>query len=107
MVNPGAAVSVIEGEQVLGCGGLIVEADGSAKAWTLLSDALRSRPVFLTRTARRMLAAAEHIGIGCIEITVHPDFPAAHRWAEYLGFTRLSGTVRQGRDGANYARYVR
>jgi len=90
-LTPGSlSFTILDGPQVLGCGGLLPTGNHEAAAWALLSDALRARPVSLHRLARRALRdVPTAIGITHIQASAHPAFPAAGRWLKALGFKPL------------------
>lgn len=85
----GKAVSVREEERTLGIVGIAV-LRGTAHVWAVLSDELRARPIMLCRMAQASLPNIAALpGVERVEISIDPDFPAARRWAEWLGFAAI------------------
>jgi hypothetical protein len=94
----GPAWTLIEGGEVLGCGGVVVS-DGISRAWVILSQPVRAMPVH--RAARRALRLVESdIAVHRIEARALAQFVAAQKWLARLGFRAA------GRDG-DYEVYVR
>ena len=84
------AVSMRENGKTLGVVG-IAKINSTAHVWLVLSEAMRRRPIALTRMARASLTNIETIpGIRCVEISVDPMFDAGWRWAERLGFKAVN-----------------
>lgn len=86
----GLAVSMRENGKTLGVVG-IARVNNTAHVWLILSEAMRRRPIALTRMARASLANIRAMpGIRCVEISVDPMFDAGWRWAERLGFKAVN-----------------
>lgn len=76
-----------EGDEILGCAGVLPEWEGRAIAWALLSDSISPRRFRAVHAAaRKGLDEAHGKGYRRIETTIDPSFPAAIRWAAALGF---------------------
>lgn len=94
----GPAWTLIEGGEVLGCGGFVV-AGGTGRAWVILSQPVRAMPVH--RAARRALRLVQdEFALRRIEARVLSPFDAARHWLERLGFRAA------GQEG-DYEMYVR
>lgn len=77
--------TLLDGERVLACAGLIMMWPGRYGAWAVISRMIGAAGmVVLTRAARRGL----DLQTGRVEAIVADGFAAGHRWAELLGFTK-------------------
>ena len=97
-LTPGGALTLVGGDGVLGCGGLVAVGGDRAEAWVVLSNTLRRRPVVLHRAVARALAVAP---FACVGATVRRGFAAGQRWVERLGFVAVGATA------GDYVRYER
>lgn len=104
MLAQSTSFSAIDGDQVVGCAGIIPMWEGRSVAWALLSADIGPRMVKIHRAAVRLLAFQT-----CrrIEATCDVRFEPARRWLEMLGF-QLEGRLRAytptGDDHDLYAR---
>jgi len=97
--------SVLDGEEVVACGGALEVSAGRYIAWSYLSNVAKDKMVSLTRHVRRGLAL---IPYRRMEMDVACDFPEAHRWAKMLGFEMECERRRAfSPDGKDYALYAR
>ena len=88
---PGRAYTAEESGRVLGCAGVLA-APGArvGRAWAILGDELRRRPLVLhRRVLRRLPRIAAELGLDRIEARVRADYPAGQTWLERLGFRRI------------------
>ena len=96
--------SVIEGEEVLCCAGVVKMNVGRGVAWAYLADNLNEKMVGVTRAVKRYLRIAP---FHRIEMHVDCNFYEAHRWAKMLGFTmeceRMKAFTPDRRDCSLYA----
>lgn len=80
-----AATALLDGRAVGLCG--IAVTEGVAHVWLVLSDEIRGRPFEISRMAK---ATFEYLkarpDVSAIEAEVEPEFAAARRWAEWVGF---------------------
>ena len=102
----GPAFTLIDGDTVLGCAGVIVSGR-VGEAWAALSDAIRTRPLVLHRTVKRKLnqIVIEH-GLLQVISTVYRDFAAGRRWVERLGFRQEGMLTDYMGTGETHVRYV-
>lgn len=96
--------TIVDGDVVLGCGGIVEIWENRAQAWTLISSALLRR----FRPAHRMVRAVlDDAPWRRIEMDVDAAHTAGIAWAEHLGFVnegvRRKYTV-DGRDVILFAR---
>lgn len=82
-------ITAVLGDQVIGIGGLVFYPGGTVAVSALIKEELRRRPVTLHRAGLRVMADAEQLGIAEIVGEPQPDNPAAERWMERCGFTRV------------------
>lgn len=96
--------SMMDGEEVLCCAGVVAMTEGRAIAWAYLAEGLNHRMVFVTRVVKRFLKLSTFFRI---EMHVDCDFDEAHRWAKMLGFEmeceRMKAFTPDKRDCALYA----
>jgi len=108
---PGKAYTVVESGvvaagRVLGCAGVLAPPGGRVgRAWAILGDELRSRPLVLHRRVLRLLPRiAAEFGLDRIEAATRADFRAGRAWLERLGFRRLEPASSDDADLLLYAR---
>lgn len=98
------AYSIIDGEEVLCCAGVVKLNHGRGVAWAYLAEDIRNRMTTVTRIVKRYLGIAD---FHRIEMHVDCDFKEAHRWARMLGFEmeceRMRAFTPDKRDCALYA----
>ena len=106
--DAGPAYTLVDGDTVLGCAGVLIEGRVGT-AWAVLSDEIRARPVVLHRQVKRMLnQIVMEYQLEQILATVYEEFSAGRRWMERLGFRRLEGVLTDYRGtGLTYRRFVR
>jgi RimJ/RimL family protein N-acetyltransferase len=100
----GPCFSGFDGDQMIGCAGIIHQWDNRAIAWALLSQDCGKCFVKIHKAVRNFLDMADY---NRIEAYVDADFEQGHRWVEMLKFEQ-EGLMRQfnpdGRDAYMYAR---
>ena len=106
--DAGPAYTLVDGDTVLGCAGVLIEGRVGT-AWAVLSDEIRARPVVLHRQVKRMLnQIVMEYQLEQILATVYEEFSAGRRWMERLGFRRLEGALTDYLGtGLTYRRFVR
>jgi hypothetical protein len=77
------ACSALEGDDVLGCAGIIPIWAGRAVAWAYLAPDIGTRFVQIHRAVKKVI---EGCYVQRLEATADADFPAANRWLRMLGF---------------------
>ncbi|MHA1563690.1 MAG: hypothetical protein ACTSX7_00135 [Alphaproteobacteria bacterium] len=97
--RPGIAFTLLDGERVLGCAGL-VPMGGHAEAWAMVSDALRARPMMLHRLVIRALRMQDLHWPKRLLAIARIDSRTSQKWLERLGFTPIG-------DDADWAFYER
>lgn len=97
---PEMSFSALDGDQVLGCAGIVQLWPGVGQAWAVLSERALAQPVTLTRTAWRELdRAARRSGFARIQATVADGHGAGARWLAFLGFEVEGLLVNYGPGG--------
>jgi len=95
----------VDGDEVLGVGGVMETWKGTGVAWLWMSRAWRKYANTVTEYVR------DHIKnhpLKRIEVGVLTDFSAGHRWAKKLGLEMETPLARKwGPDGRDYSIYVR
>ena len=98
------AFSVLEGEAVLGCAGVVSPWPGRGMMWALFSEDIGPHFVAVHWFARRFI---RDCGIRRLEATVAVEFESGHRWARLLGFRqeikRMEGYLPTGGAASLYS----
>lgn len=102
--HAGPAFTGIDGDEIVGCVGLIkfweTEQNRYYRAWGWLGKKHPLAFVFVTRRIRNFLDAVE---APCrVEAQVRADFDKGCRWLDRIGFTRRATLPQYGPDGADY-----
>lgn len=103
----GMAWSAVEGDTVLGIGGLSPQWDNRAVAWMLIGCDLKQHFIPLHRAVSKMLIRSP---FRRVEATVDVGFRQGHRWMKMLGFEPegyLRAYLPDGGDQIMYARVRR
>lgn len=99
------AQSLVDGDYVLMCGGLVDYWNGRALAWSVLDALAATHMMAATRAA---LAFLEEYAPKRVEMAVDVEFGPGHRWAQMLGFEleapRMRAYHADGSDASLYAR---
>jgi len=95
----GNAVSVVHEDEVLGICGVTVQND-EATVSMLLSDGIRTKPMFLHRGTVRGIEALKNFGVKTIRANCKEGDLRAMKWLKRLGFSpggqmEINGTVCQ------------
>lgn len=91
----GPAYTVMLGDRVLGCCGMVVPWPGVGIGWAFFTQELFKYPLWATRTTRRvMMDLVRVFGIHRLEAVVLSDNPKNQGWIETLGFKRENGCAR-------------
>jgi len=97
--------SVLDGDEVLMCGGAFEIWPGRRLCWALLAESIGHRMTACVRATRRFLA---EVGARRYELDVEAGHDEGHRFAKLLGFEvetpRLRAYYPDGSDGAMYVR---
>lgn len=80
------AFAAVEGERVLGVGGLAYLPDGTVGAFVHADDEARKHKVAAHKAGLRAMAEAEALGLGCVVAMAASDIEASKRWLLRLGF---------------------
>lgn len=104
-MEKGMSFAAIDGDNVLGCAGIIDYWPGRSAAWAILSGTCGRNFVAIHRAVQSFLSLKTY---GRLEATADVDFGAAHRWLEMLGFKleteKMPGYLPNG--GGAAAMYV-
>lgn len=104
LIDSGHAYSLVDGDEVFACAGILPQWPGRSTCWALLGEVAGRRMVELHRA---VLRSFEMHPARRIETTVFTGFEEGHRWARMLGFER-EGRMRAyapgGEDCDLYAR---
>lgn len=99
--------AAVDGDEVLGVGGVLEYWDGRAAAWAILSGNCGRQFVKIHRAVLAFLTLKKYRRL---EATADVGFGPGHRWLEMLGFTletpRMRGYMPNGADAAMYVRGI-
>lgn len=99
--------AAVEGDEVLGCGGVIEMWEGRAVAWAMLAGNIGNRFLLIHRAVKKFFDTVDYRRI---EATVDVGFNPGVRWVEMLGFRleteRMKGFLPNGADAAMYVKGV-
>lgn len=102
------AVTVVDGDEILMCGGSIEVWPGRKVVWALMAEGIKHRMTACARITRRFI---EGQFTGRMELDVERDHPEGHRFARLIGFEketdRLKAFYTGGLDGTMYVKVNR
>jgi hypothetical protein len=101
---PGQAMTVIEGERILLCGGIIPEGPTSGLMWAVLTKGAGRHMTFFHRGVLRFI---DMQGLRRIEATVEKGFGEGCRWLKLMGFKYEGDMEAYGVDGKDHERWAR
>jgi hypothetical protein len=99
---PGLAMTAIEGERIVLCGGIIPQRPGVGTLWAVLSEHAGEHMVWLHRATRRFMSLQEWQRL---EATVEKGFPQGCRWLRLLGFKYEGPMPKYGLNGETHVRF--
>jgi N-acetylglutamate synthase-like GNAT family acetyltransferase len=86
------AVTVVDGETLLGIGGLLIHPNGDVWASMVVAPEARRYPVSMHRGGLRLMQIAREAGFSRVFATAD-DGPRSVAWLERLGFEHSQGGV--------------
>jgi hypothetical protein len=99
------SITVLDGDEVLMCGGWFPLWPGRGAAWSLMAEGIGARMTGVVRAGRKVL---DTFNGWRLELDVETDFDEGHRLARLLGFELespcLSGYYPSGADAAMYVK---
>jgi hypothetical protein len=103
----GESYTALLGDHPMGAGGILILREGIGDAWMLLSPLIRSMPLFLSRTTRRMhKEIAARFDLRRIQMSVDARDEAAFKWAVFLGFQNETHLPMRNFQGRNHHAYL-
>lgn len=103
-----AGFTVMEGERILGCGGMIMQWPGVGLMWLMATKELKSRPRTLLRIANDILQRLRgKMNIHRFQVYVDPAEPRHIRFVEALGFTFEGRMIQHTIDRKDHLLYAR
>lgn len=97
--------TALDGDRIIGCGGVVEYWPGRGEAWAFLSRNCKREFVQVHKAVKRFF---ELCPIARIEAIVDLGFPQATRWVEMLGFELEAPRMKKYTpDGHDYALYAR
>lgn len=100
----GPAYSMVDGDEVIACAGLVPIWEGRSQAWALISTEAGRHMVRIVRAIREFLAGQD---VRRIEATVDAGFYPGHRLMAMLGFDREGMMLHYLPDGRHCCLYSR
>ena len=108
MARPDRAFSMIDSGHLIVAGGIYPVWDGLGEAWMIPSDKIEEYKLSIVRHLRRHIdKIVDEDGLRRLQAAVRSDFPAAHRFIEFLGFRREGLMRSYGPGGDDYFMYAR
>jgi hypothetical protein len=104
----GVAVTIQDGNQVIGCAGIMELWPGVGEAWSMFTDEIRGHPFYLhSRTKKIMADMISSRNYHRVQATVLSTDPVAIKWIERLGFQKECNMKQFGSDKSDHFLYVR
>ncbi len=104
----GPAITLIDGDEVLACGGVLKFWRGVGEAWLMVSPRGRTQVISLYRYMESFLAlCGTKWGFHRVQASVYEKHDIAHRCAFRLGFIPEGMMIAHGPNKENFVRYVR
>ena len=100
----GLAMTVLDGERVVLCGGIVPTGPQHGLLWAVLSADAGRHMLWLHRATLRFLDIEPRRRI---EATVEKGFPQGRRWLKLLGFKFEGRMPGYGDNGETHLRYAR
>lgn len=98
------AYSLIEGDEVLACAGIMQVWEGRSMGWAMISKNAGRK---FMEIHRNVVAAIRMCPDRRFEIAVDSEFPEGKRWAKLLGLTFEGRMKAYGSDGRDHDLYAR
>lgn len=80
------AFAAVDGDRVLGVGGLAFLPDGTVGAFVHADDEARKHKVAAHKAGLRAMQEAKDLGLHCVVAMAAPEIEASERWLLRLGF---------------------
>lgn len=101
------AFAALDGDEVLGCAGVVPMWEGRGAAWAMFTNNIGTRFIGMHRAVKSFLEVSP---VRRIEAAVDVDFKPGHRWMQQLGFRmeteRMKSYFPNARDASMYVRGV-
>jgi len=104
LIKAGPCFTAIEGDEILGCAGVMNVWEGRDLAWALISGKAGRRFILIVRAIQRFLDLSQTIRI---EATVDANFEEGHRLIKLLGFEYEGYAAKYLPDGRDVCLYAR
>jgi hypothetical protein len=101
---PGPAMTALEGDRIVLCGGIIPTRPNVGTLWAVLSEHAGEHMVWLHRATHRFIGLQEWQRL---EATVERGFPQGCRWLRLLGFKYEGTMLKYGLNGETHIRFGR
>lgn len=103
----GPAFTAMDGERVIGCGGVARLWGRVGEAWTIFGAEIQDHPIWLHRTVRTMLRdIMDGMGLDRLQVNVLATSERNCRWVFRLGFQAEGLMERFGPNGEDFIRYA-
>lgn len=102
----GPCYSIIVGDEIIWCGGLVVLWPGVAEAWAVPSWAVADYPLTVHRAVKQTLARLiQTLNLRRIQCSVVREYLQSRNWVKRLGFCFEGKMKNYGPDGATHYRF--
>lgn len=100
----GLAWSLLDGDEVIACGGIVILWPGVGEAWTVMGEKVKDYPLAVAKALREGI---ERSGLRRIQATVRIDDGKARKLIGLCGFKPEGILEGFGPDGADFVSYAR
>jgi hypothetical protein len=108
MAASGTAFSAFNGDEFLGCGGIVIPWPGVAEGWIWALDSVSKLPLEVHLLVRRGMRLLEDwYDIKRLSVEVREDNVRGQRWVRALGFKYECHMKKRGPDGETHMLYAR
>ena len=97
----------IVGTRIIGCGGIVDLWPGVAYGWLICSGLAKTYKMFLYKTVKNAILAADSRGIHRIEAAIYCKNDTAISFAIHLGFESEGLMRKYDSNGKDFLRYAR
>ncbi len=98
----GPAATGFDGDRILGCGGLVMLAEGLADGWCLFTPGIDEFPGAVARLVKHQLERwFKDFRLRRVGVWMRTDFPVGIRFAKFLGFKNEGIAEKYHPDGSD------
>jgi hypothetical protein len=107
LATSGPAFTIVAGDEIMACGGVVKFWEGVGEAWMMGSPLIeRYKISFAKRAARLLNWVANDLHLVRLQTVVDAEHTVARTWVERMGFIN-EGTMKRYLAGRDFIRYAR